>query len=557
MPWPVESLLREQVARVRLLEVGYREYRDQVRPVMDEAEMLTGDKNIVVCPMNVQYTIDSLHAYLFNTRNPDVLIRDAAQAALRQVIGRHAIDDALSERKDEIAVEVEEKMNEILNGTYRVGLSIRQVQLRDVRVPNQVVEAFRDVTSAKEDSARSLEQAQGYRNRIMPRAQADSIRMTRAAEGYAQQRVALAQGDSARFVQVYDQYRRAPEVTEARMYMETMERVIGRHPTFLVEGDGGNLVNFLPGGDSMMRNLQGRPPMKSRSFMTTAAIAVVALVLIGSSVYTVDEREQVVITRLGRIVKSVRQAGLHFKTPFLDNVNRFSKQMLESDPTTESAIYTADKKILLVDNYAVWQIVNPELYLQAFPGGEYYAERRLGEVIFSALRQELGRHTQDEVVVHNREAIMDSVTYRSNEMMAPTGVRVVDVRIKRADLPPENARSVYGRMVAERQREATRYRSNGEREATRIMAEADRGRADHARTRSGTCDGAAWMGRRPSGENLRPGVHPRPQVLRVLPQPGIVRGGAGQPDHHRALRQKRVSQVLLPGQAGEVGEASP
>ena len=257
LPWPVEALLREQVARVRLLEIGYREYRGQIRPVMDEAEMLTGDKNIVVSPMNVQYTIDSLHAYIFNTRNPEVLIRDAAQAALRQVIGRHAIDDALSEKKDEIEVEVEQTMNEILNQTYRIGIRIRQVQLRDVRVPNQVVEAFRDVTSAKEDSARSLEQAQGYRNRIMPRAQADSIRITRAAEGYAQERIAIARGDSSRFVQIYRAYRRAPEVTETRMYLETMERIISQHPKYLIEGDGGNLVNVLPGSEPLTNVIRG------------------------------------------------------------------------------------------------------------------------------------------------------------------------------------------------------------------------------------------------------------------------------------------------------------
>lgn len=206
----------------------------------------------------------------------------------------------------------------------------------------------------------------------------------------------------------------------------------------------------------------------------TLIAVVAALILIGGTFYTVDVREQAVITRLGEVKKSVREAGLHVKAPFLDKVHTFSKMMIETDPTTEDQIYTADKKILLLDNYAIWQIVDPTLFLQAFPGGEPFAEKRLGEVVFSALRQELGRHTQDDVVVTNREAIMDTVTAISDRAMQPTGVRVIDVRIKRADLPPENARSVFNRMVAERQREATRYRSNGEREAQRIMAEAER-----------------------------------------------------------------------------------
>jgi modulator of FtsH protease HflC len=213
--------------------------------------------------------------------------------------------------------------------------------------------------------------------------------------------------------------------------------------------------------------------MNPKQISLLVALAAV-VILIGASAYTVDEREQAVITRLGEVRESVQESGLHFKTPFVEDVHTFSNMMLASDPTTVDQIYTADKKILLLDNYAIWQIVEPVKYLQAFPGGSYNAERRLGEVIFSALRQELGRHTQDEVVVTQRETIMDSVTAISHRAMEPMGIRVADVRIKRADLPNENARSVYGRMVAERQREATRYRSNGGRESERIRAETDR-----------------------------------------------------------------------------------
>jgi len=257
LPWPMEELLREQVARVRLLQIGYREVGGQTRPILAEAEMLTGDKNIVVCPMNVQFTIDSLNAYLFHTRNPEVVIHDAAEAALRQVIGYHALDDALSERKDEIEREVRLKMEELINGTYRIAINIRQVQLRDVRVPDQVVEAFRDVTSAKEDSARSIEQAQGYRNRVMPKAQADSIRITREAEAYAQTRLLHARGDSARFVQVYNEYRNARQVTETRLYLETMEKVLHGRPKYLIEGDQRGLFNVLPATDALRRAIEG------------------------------------------------------------------------------------------------------------------------------------------------------------------------------------------------------------------------------------------------------------------------------------------------------------
>jgi len=257
LPWPVESLLREQVARVRLLQIGYREAGDQIQPIAQETEMLTGDKNIVACPMNVQYTIDSVNAYLFNTRNPEVVIHDAAEAALRQVIGYHKLDDALSEKKDEIETKVRLKMEELVNRTYHIGIHVRQVQLRDVRVPDQVVEAFRDVTSAKEDSARSIEQAEGYRNQVMPKAQGDSIRLVRDAEGYGMARLLNARGDSARFVKVYNEYRNAREVTETRLYLETMERVLHGRPKYLIDGDQRSLLNVLPMGDLLRRTPEG------------------------------------------------------------------------------------------------------------------------------------------------------------------------------------------------------------------------------------------------------------------------------------------------------------
>ena len=173
--------------------------------------------------------------------------------------------------------------------------------------------------------------------------------------------------------------------------------------------------------------------MSTRMIAALIALAA-ALVLITASAYTVDVREQAVITRLGQVKHSVQEPGLHFKVPFLDQVHTFSRMMMASDPAKVDQIYTADKKILLLDNYAIWQIIDPVAYLKAFPGGEQYAEARLGEVIFSALRQQLGRHTQDDVVVFERATIMDSVTAICDRAMQPAGVRVADVRIKRADL---------------------------------------------------------------------------------------------------------------------------
>ncbi|MBT4482428.1 MAG: protease modulator HflC [Candidatus Latescibacteria bacterium] len=211
--------------------------------------------------------------------------------------------------------------------------------------------------------------------------------------------------------------------------------------------------------------------MKVRDY-TIIIIVFAVIFLVGSSLYVVDETEQVVITQFGAVIEpAVTGAGLHFKLPFVQKITVLDKRLLDYD-TSPRAIYTEDKKNLLVDNYAKWRIRDPITFIRSF-GTEVVAQARLDDIIYAGLREELGRHTLTEVISVNREAIMNAVTEKCHNIAKEFGVDIVDVRIKRADLPEENKSAVFNRMRAERERMAMRYRSEGAEESQKIRAGAD------------------------------------------------------------------------------------
>lgn len=202
-------------------------------------------------------------------------------------------------------------------------------------------------------------------------------------------------------------------------------------------------------------------------------IGLLVLLLAGNLVvFTVNEVEQVVVLQFGEVVDVITEPGLNFKWPDpIQKITAFEKRLLEYDVAAKE-IYTRDKKILLLDNYARWRIVDPQKFRETLLTEEE-GLARLDDIIFSELRKELGQHNQSEVVSENREVIMELVTQRSDEAARSYGIEVVDVRIKRADLPTENANAVFNRMRAERAREAKGYRSEGEEAALKIRAETD------------------------------------------------------------------------------------
>lgn len=202
-------------------------------------------------------------------------------------------------------------------------------------------------------------------------------------------------------------------------------------------------------------------------------VAVVALLFIGNLVvFTVNEVQQVVVTQFGEPIRVIKAPGLYFKLPNpIQRITVFDDRLLDYDANPED-IYTKDKKILVLDNYARWRIVDPLLFLQTLrTTAEGLA--RLDDIIYSEMRKELGQHELTEVIATNREELMRLVTQRSDEAAQVYGIKVLDVRIKRADLPPENEAAVFNRMRAERDREAKGYRAEGQEEALKIRAETD------------------------------------------------------------------------------------
>ena len=203
---------------------------------------------------------------------------------------------------------------------------------------------------------------------------------------------------------------------------------------------------------------------------------IIILVLIGSqSIFIVNQTEKALVIQLGDPVDKVFGPGLHFKIPLIQTVVRFDARVLDYEARAAEAL-TSDKKAIVLDNYARWRIIDPlQFYrsVRTIPG----AQARLDDVVYSQLRAQVGRHSLTEVVSSKRSGIMADVTRRASDIMKEYGIEVVDVRIKRTDLPTENQRSIFDRMRAERERQAKQYRSEGQEQATRIRSDADRQKA--------------------------------------------------------------------------------
>jgi len=212
-----------------------------------------------------------------------------------------------------------------------------------------------------------------------------------------------------------------------------------------------------------------------RTIQIALAAIVVGVFLLLQCVFVVDQTERAILLQLGKPVGEDFGPGLNFKLPFVQNVIFFDARVLEYDsPAAE--IITQDKKNMVVDNYSRWVIENPLLFYRTvrnIQGGL----SRIDDIVYSQLREALGRYTLTEIVAIERSTIMEEVTAKANSLLRDYGIRVIDVRIKRTDLPKENQMAIYGRMQAERERQAKQYRSEGREEAAKITTMADRQRA--------------------------------------------------------------------------------
>ncbi len=247
-PSPVEHAATPKIRQVQRAEIGFRTSEGRpTQKVPAESLMLTGDQNIIDINFVVQYRIMDSVQYLFNVRRPHKLIRDCAETVIRGITGSRKIDEALTTGKAEIQVLAKDQIQALLD-KYKSGLQIVAFQLQDVHPPQQVAAAFKDVVSAREDKERMINEAQGYRNAVIPEARGQAAQIVRMAEGYRAQTVKKAEGDADRFLKQYTEYRKAPDITRKRIYLKTMEEVLPSVKKFIMGEKGSGVLPILPLG---------------------------------------------------------------------------------------------------------------------------------------------------------------------------------------------------------------------------------------------------------------------------------------------------------------------
>ena len=262
IPWPIETALTPATTLINRIEVGYRGAPDTnrtfpggdpgrdgsraaARDVPQEALMLTGDENIIDINLSVFWRIRDAGAFLFNTRNAEYTVKSAAESMMREVIGRTPIQPALTEARARIEEQVKSGTQGILD-QYGAGVEITQVQLQKVDPPNAVIESFRDVQRANTDAETARNEAESFRNDIVPRARGDAARLTAEADGARQANIAEAAGQAQRFLSVYNAYAAAKDVTLRRLYIETMQEILTKSPSIVVDDKLRGIVPYLP-----------------------------------------------------------------------------------------------------------------------------------------------------------------------------------------------------------------------------------------------------------------------------------------------------------------------
>jgi membrane protease subunit HflK len=242
LPYPFEAVQVVNVEQVRTVEVGFNSGRAKVA---SEALMLTDDENIIDLQFSVQYTLKDPEDYLFSNRSPDEAVKQAAESAMREIVGKSKMDYVLYEGRADIAARATKLMQAILD-RYKTGIGLSKVNLQNAQPPEQVQAAFDDAVKAGQDRERLKNEGQAYANDVIPKARGVASRLNEEALGYKQRVVANATGEASRFKEVLTQYSKAPQVTRERMYQDTMQQVLSNTTKVLVDDKGGTNLLYLP-----------------------------------------------------------------------------------------------------------------------------------------------------------------------------------------------------------------------------------------------------------------------------------------------------------------------
>lgn len=498
LPWPIQSV--ETLSKETFsLQFGYEEKDGKVKEFPEETKMITGDENIVLADLVVQWKITDPAKYLFNAEHPEEILFNSTSASLRSIIGSSKIDDALTSGKAEIEADVRDLLSTLVE-KYDIGISILAVKLQDVELPNdEVRKAFTNVTDARETMNTKINEAGKYRNKRTNEAKGEEAAIKSKAQGDKAARIETARGDVSVFNKLYEEYRTNPDITRERLMLETLEQVLPNAEIYIMN-DNGDTLKYFPirplenqqpktnaeevkkmSNDNVV-NIDGRGPKGTnwKNYTKIGSIFVIVIILLAvfiSNLIVVKEGQYKVIRQFGEVVRIVKTPGLTYKIPFIQSVTTLPKFQMTYD-VTEAEINTKDKKRMLIDNYAIWRIEDPKKMITNARTVEK-AESRMEEFIYSVVRSELGQLNYDEIIndeKSSRGSLNDRITEKVNDLLGNDnyGIVVTDVRMKRTDLPSENEQSVFTRMISERESKAQEYLSMGDAEKNRIEADTDR-----------------------------------------------------------------------------------
>jgi membrane protease subunit HflK len=265
----IDAVEKVNVQQVRRQEIGFRSESGN-QPVRYESLMLTRDENIVDIQFAVLYRVKNARHYLFNVADPDQTLKDATESAIREVVGKSSMDAVLTERRSEVADEVQQLTQNILD-RYETGLEVTSVNMQQAQPPEEVQEAFADAVRAREDEVRAINEARAYAADILPKARGDANALLERAEGYKQQVVNSAKGGTARFESVLKEYEKAPSITRDRLYLDAVESVLANTTKVVIDVKSGNNLMLMPLDKLIGPNMSGAESSSGDALLTPSS----------------------------------------------------------------------------------------------------------------------------------------------------------------------------------------------------------------------------------------------------------------------------------------------
>ena len=485
---PVKRQLKEEFG---FATAGATDPYQIPRDAKQETQMVTGDLNAALVEWVVQYRISDPVKFLFDVREPRGTLRDVSESVMREVVGDRTVDEVITIGRQEIETEALTKM-QALATKYAMGISIDQVQLKNINPPEAVQASFNEVNQAQQEKEKLINEARRDYNKVIPLAEGEKDQRIREADGYRLKRINEAEGDAARFSALLAEYIKAPEVTRRRIYIETLQDVMpGIRSKIIVDERTRSILPLLKS-----QLPEGRTAMNRIKLVAILAVLGIAAFAAMSSIYTVSEVEQAIITQFGEPVGApVTTAGLKVKVPFIQDVNLMDKRVLEWDGNPTD-MPTKDKLYISVDLFARWRIADPLQYFLRLHD-ERSAQSRLDDILGSETRNAVAKHelieiirtTKDRVPLRDtlltgagpeqdmgslvpiqkgRKLVEQQIFAEAAQKVRVFGVELLDIRFKRINYNESVRPKIYDRMISERRQIAERFLSEGNGEAARI-----------------------------------------------------------------------------------------